>query len=226
MRQGPHSKRGRGRGGNNNRRSHTPNRNQAFDSNGPDVRIRGNASQVHDKYLALARDATTSGDRILAESYFQHADHYFRVLSQIAEEQEAHRQRQANNQNNGQNAQAAQPGNEQPNSADANADAQQPAGDVTADETPASDEPEVELRGMAKAAKDASEQEAAPTDSGAKQVDLIEMSNADQDNLEQAQAPRRSRAPRRAPSSDDGESPRPRRRTPRPRPEQDASAAE
>lgn len=87
MRQGPHQKRGRGRG--NNRRPNTPNRNQTFESNGPDVRIRGNASQVHEKYLNLARDASTSGDRVLAESYFQHAEHYFRLLSAFNEDQQA-----------------------------------------------------------------------------------------------------------------------------------------
>lgn len=86
MRQGPHTKRGRGRGGNNNRRSGTPNRNQTFDSNGPEVRIRGNANQVHEKYLNLARDSSTSGDRVLAESYFQHAEHYFRIISAFTDE--------------------------------------------------------------------------------------------------------------------------------------------
>jgi len=84
MRQGPHQKRGRGRG---NRRSSTPNRNQTFDSNGPDVRIRGNASQVYEKYLNLARDATASGDRVLAESYYQHAEHYYRILAAFQESQ-------------------------------------------------------------------------------------------------------------------------------------------
>ncbi|UUX51427.1 DUF4167 domain-containing protein [Nisaea acidiphila] len=92
MRQGPHSKRGRGRGG--NRRPNVPNRNQTFDSNGPDVRIRGNAHQVYEKYLTLARDATTSGDRVLAESLYQHADHYFRIYSAFNEENEARRNAQ------------------------------------------------------------------------------------------------------------------------------------
>ena len=101
MRQGPHSKRGRGRGG--NRRSGTPNRNQTFDSNGPDVRIRGNAHQVHEKYLNLARDASASGDRVLAESYFQYAEHYFRILSAFSEDpnNEANRQRTNGYQSNG-----------------------------------------------------------------------------------------------------------------------------
>jgi hypothetical protein len=62
-----------------------PLRHQTFDSNGPDVRIRGNAFQVHEKYLALARDAASSGDRIAAENYLQHAEHYFRIINQINE---------------------------------------------------------------------------------------------------------------------------------------------
>ena len=56
------------------------NPNRAHDSNGPDVRIRGTANQIYDKYVALARDASSSGDRVKAENYQQHAEHYFRVL--------------------------------------------------------------------------------------------------------------------------------------------------
>ncbi|ANQ42383.1 hypothetical protein Gbth_002_019 [Gluconobacter thailandicus F149-1 = NBRC 100600] len=62
--------------------SQTPlNRNHVFDSNGPDLRIRGTAQQLFEKYLQLGRDATGTGDRILAEAYFQHAEHYFRILN-------------------------------------------------------------------------------------------------------------------------------------------------
>ena len=78
MRQVPNSKRSRGRNG---RKPHQPSRSQTFDSSGPDVKVRGSASQVLEKYLALARDATASGDRIAAENYFQHAEHYYRILS-------------------------------------------------------------------------------------------------------------------------------------------------
>jgi hypothetical protein len=60
-----------------------PNRNQIFDSSGPDVRVRGNAHQVFDKYQSLAREAASSGDRILAEAYFQYADHYYRVIQSM-----------------------------------------------------------------------------------------------------------------------------------------------
>jgi len=57
------------------------NRNHVFDSSGPDVRIRGTAQQLFEKYLQLGRDATSSGDRVTAEGYFQHAEHYFRILN-------------------------------------------------------------------------------------------------------------------------------------------------
>jgi hypothetical protein len=57
------------------------NRNHVFDSNGPDIRVRGTAQQLFEKYLQLGRDATSGGDRVTAEGYFQHAEHYFRILN-------------------------------------------------------------------------------------------------------------------------------------------------
>jgi hypothetical protein len=57
------------------------NRNHVFDSNGPDIRLRGTSQQLFEKYLQLGRDATSSGDRVQAEGYFQHAEHYFRILN-------------------------------------------------------------------------------------------------------------------------------------------------
>ncbi len=78
MKQGPNTKRPRG-GRANGRRSHFGH-GQSYDSNGPEVKVRGNASQVHEKYQALARDAITSGDRVAAENYLQHAEHYYRML--------------------------------------------------------------------------------------------------------------------------------------------------
>ena len=109
MRQGSHSKRGRGRGGN-RRSSGPPGRNHTFDSNGPDIRIRGNAHQVHEKYMNLAREASTNGEVVPAESYFQHAEHYYRILSAFTDDNnsEANKNRNQNNGNNhssnGQNA--------------------------------------------------------------------------------------------------------------------------
>ncbi len=77
MRQGSNPKRLRGRNG----RKNTNPRSQSFESNGPEVKVRGNAQQVVEKYLALARDASSAGDRITAESYFQHAEHYYRLMT-------------------------------------------------------------------------------------------------------------------------------------------------
>ncbi|MCG5243055.1 DUF4167 domain-containing protein [Azospirillum doebereinerae] len=117
MRQGPNSRRSRGRGnngggggggggnggggggGNANRRQNVPLRHQNFDSNGPDVRIRGNAWQVQEKYQTLARDAMTAGDRVQAENYLQHAEHYLRITNQIQESE--NRQRGGQPQPNG-----------------------------------------------------------------------------------------------------------------------------
>ena len=51
-----------------------------YESNGPDVKLRGTAAQIAEKYLSLARDALASGDMVTAESYFQHAEHYKRIV--------------------------------------------------------------------------------------------------------------------------------------------------
>jgi Domain of unknown function (DUF4167) len=59
---------------------------QNFDSNGPEVRIRGNAFQIAEKYQTLARDSQSAGDRVLAESYLQHAEHYLRMINEANEE--------------------------------------------------------------------------------------------------------------------------------------------
>jgi hypothetical protein len=53
---------------------------QTFDSNGPSVKIRGNAYQVFERYIALAREASSAGDRIAAENLYQHAEHYYRIM--------------------------------------------------------------------------------------------------------------------------------------------------
>lgn len=72
-------------GGDNRPRSASSLRHQTFDSNCIDLRVRGNAWQVHEKYQALARDAQSSGDRVAAENYLQHAEHYFRIIEAINE---------------------------------------------------------------------------------------------------------------------------------------------
>jgi hypothetical protein len=77
------------------------NRNHVFDSNGPEIRIRGTAQQLFEKYLQLGRDATSGGDRVTAEAFFQHAEHYFRILN-------AMNQAQQQGQQNGQGGQQQQ----------------------------------------------------------------------------------------------------------------------
>lgn len=79
-----------------------PVRSQTFDSSGPDVRIRGNAYQVLEKYLALARDASAAGDRIAAENFYQHAEHYFRLINANNEHRQQQQQQQYQGQGQGQ----------------------------------------------------------------------------------------------------------------------------
>lgn len=54
---------------------------RVYDSNGPDVKVRGSAQQVAEKYVQLSRDAQSAGDRVMAENYMQHAEHYYRILA-------------------------------------------------------------------------------------------------------------------------------------------------
>src|SRR5216110_4122915 len=95
MRNGQNNKRMRNRNNNNNnnnnnRRGQNP-MTRVFESNGPDIKLRGTASHVAEKYVQLARDARSSGDPVAAENYYQHAEHYFRL---IAAAQEQFRQNQ------------------------------------------------------------------------------------------------------------------------------------
>jgi hypothetical protein len=79
MRQGSNGRRPRGRP---QRKQHgSAPRQGNFDSSGPEGRIRGNAHQVYEKYIGLAHDATSAGDRIAAETYYQYAEHYYRIVN-------------------------------------------------------------------------------------------------------------------------------------------------
>ena len=97
MRNGQNNKRMRNRNNNSNNNNNNNNRRgqnpmtRVFESNGPDIKIRGTASHVAGKYVQLARDARSSGDPVAAENYYQHAEHYFRL---IAAAQEQFRQNQ------------------------------------------------------------------------------------------------------------------------------------
>lgn len=84
MRQGQQNRRGRGR----NRKGQSP-LTRSFESTGPDVKIRGTPAHIAEKYMSLARDATSSGDPVLAENYLQHAEHYNRIIMAFRDQQMA-----------------------------------------------------------------------------------------------------------------------------------------
>src|SRR5580692_11718639 len=86
------NKRMRGRNNNNNNNNnrkgghHQNPLSRVYESNGQDVKIRGSASHIAEKYLQLARDAQSSGDTIASENYYQHAEHYFRLIAAAQEQ--------------------------------------------------------------------------------------------------------------------------------------------
>ena len=86
---------GGGGGGNNNSGGGGFNPNRTYDSSGPEIKIRGSASHVYEKYLQLARDANSGGDRVMAENYLQHAEHYYRIMAAAAAQQAQYAAQQA-----------------------------------------------------------------------------------------------------------------------------------
>ena len=102
MRQSQKSSRTRSRG----RKPSNP-LSRSYDSNGPDVKIRGTASHIAEKYQSLARDALASGDMVMSENYYQHAEHYLRIIA--AAQTPSRDEPRHNNANN-----EAQPNSERP----------------------------------------------------------------------------------------------------------------
>ncbi|MGI9411217.1 MAG: DUF4167 domain-containing protein [Hyphomicrobiaceae bacterium] len=139
MRQGQQNRRGRGR---NNRKSQNP-LTRSFESNGPDVKIRGTPSHIAEKYVSLARDALSSGDPVLAENHLQHAEHYNRIIMTFREQQTPHGEG-INGSGNGRHRMS-----DQPESEDA------PAGEA-GEEIPPGQEPQPVMAG--------SEEESAPAE--------------------------------------------------------------
>jgi hypothetical protein len=94
MRPNSSNRRSRGRGNRGNKNTHNPNR--SYESNGPNnVKVRGNAQTIAEKYLSLSRDAQASGDTILAEGYLQFAEHYNRIVASHQQGQQNVRQDQS-----------------------------------------------------------------------------------------------------------------------------------
>lgn len=120
-----------------------------FDSNGPDVKIRGTATNIFERYCQLARDANASGDRVAAENYLQHAEHYYRIMlaQGVTPMQRAANQQQ--NQQQPQNGQQGQP--QQASAAAAEEGAEQPSLEM---ELEAALDPEAEAAAKAKAERD------------------------------------------------------------------------
>lgn len=96
MRQSQKSNRSRGRGNRKGGGGGGNNLNRVYDSAGPEGKVRGTPQQIIDKYLSLARDAQTSGDRVASENFLQHAEHYQRILiSAMSEQEKARREASA-----------------------------------------------------------------------------------------------------------------------------------
>ncbi len=197
MRQGSNS--GRRPRGRTNRKQHSgggggggQSRTHTFDSNGPDGRVRGNARQVYEKYLTLARDATSAGDRVAAEAYYQHAEHYFRILSDSTDPQSGGRRQEER-----------QP--QQPYSGaegeEANGNAVADGGEAAKDNgvTSAADQPAAEQPEVSQPGAEQPEIEAVPASAGANGQDGGQDAGG-----EAPQKPRRSRA-RKPRASEDGQ---------------------
>ncbi len=122
MRPSQKSNRARGRG---NRRPNGSNINRVFESSGPEGKVRGTPQQIMDKYLSLARDAQTQDNRVAAESFFQHAEHYQRILVEAMGARQERRDGQQPDQDRQGNIEAEVDGEV---AAAANADARQRGG--------------------------------------------------------------------------------------------------
>ena len=156
MRQGQQNRRGRGRG----RKPQNP-LSRNLESNGPDVKIRGTASHIAEKYTALARDAQVIGDSVAGESYLQHAEHYNRIIMANQAQQQATlaAQGQGDGMNGSgrdrQNASAEGDGRAQPEAAPAVAASDNSASDNSASDNSASDKSASDKSASDKSATDA-----------------------------------------------------------------------
>ena len=92
--------RSRSKGNRNNNRNVGNVVNRVFDSSGPEGKVRGTPQQIIDKYNQLTRDAQVSNDRVAAENFQQHAEHYTRMLAEAMREQQERQERQQQNQQN------------------------------------------------------------------------------------------------------------------------------
>lgn len=200
--------RGRGNSNNNNRKGPNP-LTRSYESNGPDVKIRGTAQQVADKYAALARDAQSSGDRVIAENYLQHAEHYNRIIMTAQAQQQVQQSRETRDADDQDDRD-----DNFDNSANTNNDSSSEARNRPAGgESGSSDQPAIEgtpvefaARGEDEAPRSRGRRKVNGTESGetAASEDNGAQGTAAEDELAAQKKPRRPRRPRKeAASSDD-----------------------
>ena len=165
-------KRSRGRG-----RKPSNFNNRTLDSSGPDVKIRGSASHIFEKYQALARDANSSGDRIGAENLLQHAEHYFRVMRAAQANNAANAAAQANNANaNGEATRDAEAANSQSANGEVEGDAKASAnGEATQEAAPKTPR---RRKGRRPAAASGKGRKSSDSDKGESSADVAEEASA------------------------------------------------
>jgi hypothetical protein len=186
------SRRARGRGNSRGGRQQNV-RNQQMDSNGPGGRIRGTPQQVLDRYLALARDASSAGDSVLAENLWQHAEHYARMLNAATPPQQQNQQHQGNGRDDQSYDDADGDGDGDGNQADQSVNAQQ---DRPQQERPPQERPR--QRRSAAANNEPSEPKGEPEEQPAAPAPPPEWTGGEQqaDGEQPASPPRRRRRSR------------------------------
>ncbi len=188
---------GGGGGGGNHNHNHG---NRSLESNGPDVKIRGTAAQIYEKYAQYARDAQSGGDRVKYENYLQHAEHYYRVMAATMPRERLLQQQQEGGMQQGQ--QPTVEGNVPHQENVVNADqgeAVRPVDEAAGDSDDGDDEVE--------ASDEAEEAEAAAPEARKQQAQQVQQVQQDQDGADGQEGGRnRRRRGRRRPA--DGEGPK------------------
>ncbi|MEM8795480.1 MAG: DUF4167 domain-containing protein [Pseudomonadota bacterium] len=176
MRQNSKNNRSRGRG---NRKGPNP-LTRSYESNGPDVKVRGTAQHVAEKYMTLARDALASGDSIAAENFFQHAEHYNRIIMAANAQMNAQREEDRR-----------QPSPPQ--------DSPQPQPEVQADGGQNGDDNPIVVAQQSEASGDDASAAGSVNGNGSQQNGVASHANgAPEDGNEQPRKPRSRRAPPRS----------------------------
>lgn len=161
--------------------------NRVYDSSGPEGKVRGTAQQIIDKYTSLARDAMLAGDRIIAENFYQHAEHYQRILLAIQTAEAEERERR----------QAAQQAQQERRNAESQAD----GGDRTdsnprsaVEEQPGQGSDQPSPRGQDAAQKEALPSPGSEGESGPELVKTPEQLKAEERDGSQDRKPRQTRS--------------------------------